>query len=74
MSRPRAILEKVAAMIFPWPARHERHAAITAARREREYSEAAAGRAQEIEQAIRRMAEENHFAARIAEQIIRGAR
>lgn len=56
-------------MILPWPAKHERDAAIAAARKEREHSEAAAGRAAVIERQIRQMAADNHFAEAVARQI-----
>jgi hypothetical protein len=59
------------AMPFPWPARSSRHEVIAAARAERERSQAAAADAAVITGQIRALAAENHFAARIAEDIIR---
>ena len=59
---------------LPWPSRRDRKAAISAARREKEHSQAAAGRAADVERQIRRMAEDNHFASLIADQIMRGQR
>jgi hypothetical protein len=61
-------------MIFPWPAKPERQRAIAQARLERELSQAGAQHAEVIQQQLRRMADANHFAARIAEQIMRDAR
>lgn len=66
------VLRRAAAMIFPWPSKDDRHAAVASARREKEHSRAAAARAKVIEGQIQRMAEENHFAAKIAGQIARG--
>ena len=61
-------------MLLPWPSRSERQAAISAARREKERSRASADRAADVERQIRQMAEENHFASLITEQIMRGQR
>lgn len=70
----REALRKVAAVIFPWPAKHEREAAIRAARREKEHSQAGAREASAVEAQLLALASQNHFAQRIAEQIIRGVR
>lgn len=68
----RKLARRVVAMLRPWPGRNERHAAIAAATAEKERSQAAADHARTLEQQIQHMAKENHFAARIAGQIIRG--
>lgn len=57
-------------MPFPWPGRHDRHAAIASARREKERSQAGAAQADTLRRQIETMREQNHFAAAIAEQII----
>jgi len=57
-------------MSFPWPSRTSRHEAIATARGEKERSQASAAKAAGIRVQIERMAAENHFAARIAEDII----
>jgi hypothetical protein len=59
------------AMPFPWQARSTRHEAIEAARGEKEQSLGELADAKVIQRQIERMAEQNHFAATIAEQIIR---
>lgn len=59
-------------MILPWMAKPERHAAIAAARREKEHSQATLRHAQSVERQIRQMADENHYAEKIARQIIWG--
>ena len=56
---------------FPWPARNRRHAAIAEARAEKERSQAGAAHADVVRRQIERMAAENHFAERIARDIIR---
>ena len=58
-------------MPFPWPARSSRHQAIAAARAEKERSQAGAAHADRVRLQIERMAAENHFAQKIAEDIIR---
>lgn len=58
-------------MPFPWPAKIRRHEAIAAARAEKDRSQAGAARAEVVRQQIERMAAENHFAERIARDIIR---
>jgi hypothetical protein len=59
-------------MILPWPSRESRQEAITAARHEKERSRSGARHAAGIERDIERIRQENHFAARIADQIMRG--
>lgn len=66
----RRLFRKAGAVLFPWPGRDERLASIQRARREKEYSLGRAAHAVAIERQIERLAEENHFAAAIAEQII----
>ena len=66
-----AWLRRTLAMPFPWPGRSSRHEAIAAARGEKERSQADAAHAAVIQRQIERMADENHFAMRIAEDIIR---
>jgi hypothetical protein len=61
-------------MLLPWPARHERREAVSDARREKERSQSGAAHAAVIERDIARMAEANHFASIIAEQLMRGRR
>lgn len=61
-------------MLLPWPSRHERQAAITAARREKERSQAQAGQAEDVARQIRRMTDRNHFAELIVEQIMQNQR
>lgn len=56
--------------VFPWPRSDARRAAIDAARAEKERSRASAAQAAGIAGQIRRMAQENHFAQAIAEQLI----
>lgn len=58
-------------MPFPWPARSSRHAAIAAARRQKERSQAGAADADTVRRQIEALREQNHFAALIAEDIIR---
>lgn len=62
---------RLMSLILPWPARAQRQAAIDSARREKERSRASAAHAEVLEGQVRRMAAQNHFAASIAEQIIR---
>lgn len=57
-------------MLLPWPARRQRQEAISDARREKERSQSSAAHAAVIERDIARMAEHNHFAALLAEQIM----
>jgi hypothetical protein len=64
---------KAAALIFPWPSKHEREAAIAAAAHSRRRAQAAARRAQAVERQIQRMAADNHFGELIARQL-RGER
>ena len=70
MNRLRAALRRTAHLLLPWPARHERKAAIGAARARKERSQAGAARARVITRDIERMAAENHFAQAITEDII----
>lgn len=72
MTGLRDALRKVAAVVFPWPAKHERRAAIDAARTERERSEAAARRAGALQGQLRKIAADNHFSEAIVQQILRG--
>ncbi len=58
-------------MPFPWPARHVRHAAIASARRQKERSQAGAADADAVRLQIEALRTQNHFAALIAEDIIR---
>ena len=57
-------------MPFPWPAKNHRHEAIAAARAEKDRSQAGAARAEILRRQIERMAADNHFAERIARDII----
>jgi hypothetical protein len=61
-------------MVFPWPPRHERKAAIAQAARNKDRAQAAAAKARSVEAQIVRMTEENHLAAGIAAQIWRKGR
>jgi len=67
----RQLLGRVASLIFPWPSREQRQAAISDARDQKERSRVSAGHATAIERDIERLAERNHFAVLIAEQIMR---
>jgi hypothetical protein len=58
-------------MPFPWPGRTSRHEAIASARAERRRSQAGAASARAVRADIEAMWEQNHFAATIAEDIIR---
>ena len=58
-------------MLFPWPSKAEREAAIGAARAEKVRSQAAAAHAAVIERDITRAREENNF-ARIISAAFRG--
>jgi hypothetical protein len=58
-------------MPFPWPARRVRHAAIAAARQQKERSQAGAAHADTVRLQIEALRKQNHFAAIIAEDIIR---
>ncbi len=61
-------------MLLPWPTREQRAEAIASAGRETEHSRDRAAHAAAVERDIRRMAETNHFAQTLAEQIMRGRR
>lgn len=63
---------KAARMLIPWTPRRERRKAIASAEREKDQSRTRAAHAAQVEREIRWMAEQNHFAATIAEQIMRG--
>lgn len=67
-------LGRLAAAFLPWPPRPERQEAIRHARAEKEHSQASAAQAAAIEQDIDRIRHENHFAAAIAETLMRGHR
>lgn len=56
--------------LLPWPSRRERRAAIAAARAQKAASRRAAAHADNVRAAIDRMIADNHFAQRIANQII----
>lgn len=56
-------------MLFPWPSKGHRKAAIKRARDEAEASREQAGRAATVERSIAEMAARNGFAAAIAAQI-----
>lgn len=56
---------------FPWPARAERKRRIEVARAGARASRRDADKASRIERDLRRIVAENHFAASVAEQIIR---
>lgn len=58
-------------MPFPWPAKTRRHEAIAAARAEKDRSRAGAADADVVRLQIEALRERNHFAALIAEDIIR---
>ena len=58
--------------LFPWPSRAERKDRIARARAGAKASRREADKAAHIERDLRRIVEENHFAASIAQQIIRG--
>jgi hypothetical protein len=58
--------------LFPWPSRSQRQAAIGHARQQKELSRIGAEHAAAIERDIQRIRADNHFAAKIAEQIMRG--
>ena len=72
MRRAPRWLRKVAGVVLPWPGRDERAAAVTSAQMERERSQEAARKASDLEKQIRKMTHDNHFAAMIAQQILRG--
>lgn len=57
--------------LFPWPTRAERRRRIETARAGAQASRRDADKAARIERDLKRIVEENHFAASIAEQIIR---
>jgi len=59
-------------IMVPWPTRKERKAAVAAARAEKEQSAATARHAERVGRELTRLARENHFAAVIEGQILRG--
>lgn len=59
-------------MLFPWPSKQERQAAISAARTEKEQSRDRLAHAAVIEHDINRIRQQNHFAGLIAEHLMRG--
>jgi hypothetical protein len=64
------MLRRLQSVLFPWPRRDERQAAINQARRDRERSRRDAEHAARVETQIRSMVAQNHFAAAITEQIL----
>lgn len=58
--------------LFPWPAKHERRKAVEDARSEHRASRATATQSRVVRQQINRLAEANHYAGLIEEQIMRG--
>lgn len=66
MNPARAAVRRVTGMLFPWPAKHEREAAIAAARAQKKQSRAGAVHAAVIERQIEQAREENNFARAIA--------
>ena len=68
MSRLAAIRRAMDA-VFPWPSRSQRRAAVDRARGEKEKSQRSAAHAAAVRDDITSLAERNHFAAAIAEQI-----
>ena len=59
------------AVLFPWPGREQRQASISHARDQKERSRQGADHAAAIERDITQMAERNHFASMLAEEIMR---
>jgi len=59
-------------MLLPWPSRQQRREAIGAARHEKEQAQARLAHANAIENDIDRMRQHNHFAAAIADHLMRG--
>jgi hypothetical protein len=69
----RETVKRVVAKVLSWPPRHERKAAIEAARTARDAARRKAEQAATVRREIRRIAyDDNHFAERIAGEIIRG--
>lgn len=56
--------------VLPWPSRRQRRAAVDRARAEKEESRRSAAHAAAVRDDITSLAERNHFAARIARQLI----
>ena len=65
-------LGRLMTVIFPWPSRHQRREAIGRARTQKEASRLTATRAATIEADIEQIRRDNHLAAAIAEQLMRG--
>jgi transcription elongation GreA/GreB family factor len=63
-------LRRLMSMLVPWTPRQQRRDAISDARREKERSRSSAAHAATIERDIARMAEANHFAQILADQIM----
>lgn len=70
----KAWLGRLMAVIFPWPARHQRMQAIAAAAAQKNHSRAGAASADAIRQDIERMAAVNHFAESIRASLAEGHR
>jgi hypothetical protein len=66
-------VRKMIRALLPWPARSDRKSAVNEAKAERERSERARAHAQKLEAQLHRMIEDNHFAQRIAESLMRGS-
>jgi hypothetical protein len=66
-----ATLRRVMDSLLPWPSRSQRRAAVDRARGEKEQSLRSAAHAAAVRDDITSLAERNHFAAAIAEQITR---
>jgi hypothetical protein len=67
-------LRRLMGMLLPWAPRQQRQEAIREARREKERSRLEAAHAAMIERDITRMAEANHFASLIADQLMQQRR
>ena len=70
----RRLIGRLMSVIFPWPGREQRQEAISRARDQKERSRQGADHAAEIERDITAMAERNHFAGLLAEEIMRQRR
>lgn len=64
----------VTGWLFPWPTPEERQAAIEEARREKEISQGSLAHAHGVLRSIEQLARDNHYAERIARQIMGGDR
>lgn len=56
--------------VLPWPSRSQRRAAVARARGEKEKSRRSAAHAAAVRDDITSLAERNHFAYKVAQQII----